>query len=98
MVKIISDISQRSGLFNNQLYSTESTPGGFGISITDSGNYICYLTSEVGEVKTQYSGGSLSMTVGSWKYITFTYDPLISKVKSYRNDSLVTTTTNGSYN
>lgn len=87
-------IRNRGAIFNNQRYSSEADPGGFGLIIENSPQkFGLNLTNSTPSSYENLAG--IPIQKGKYQHITYVYEPGV--VKSYLNGILYTTNTNSSY-
>lgn len=87
-------IRNRGAIFNNQRYSSEADPGGFGLIIENSSQkFGLNLTNSTPSSYENLAG--IPIQKGKYQHITYVYEPGV--VKSYLNGILYTTNTNSSY-
>ena len=90
----------RSGIFANQRYLTEPNPGGFGINICPTDQYCMNLTHDDGAGTTvSYENEvQIPIVLNEKCCITYTFTNSDNTIRGYKNNSLVESTTNTSYN
>ena len=98
VVNVKADNGVRSGIFSNQRFQSEPDPGGFGLSITISGETkFCMNISD--STPASYQGQCLmSIDFGELQHITYTYDSSAGTISAYRNGELQNTSTSALYN
>jgi hypothetical protein len=93
-----------SALVGSQLHTSEPSPiGGFGLMLATYNTpkrYQGWMSYESGGTKTQYYFGDTNAVIdlGQITFIAAVYDPDSNTGKLYKNGSLVSTTTNASFN
>jgi hypothetical protein len=89
----------RSGIFNNQRWYTETSPGGFGVGIINDTDYRPLLTYDVDGTAASYQGDTadISINFNNIECISYTWNPSNTTITGYKNGQSIVSTTDSSY-